>query len=388
LATYFQRKDLLRDFDFEAMPEGSIGALFENWLTLSDNDRNSIDAEFKEIYEMGCEKGFNAILDESKFHLTKENKLSTFVEKLSALSNHYERAMFTFLEHRELWRGATYFYHADRLPYWKKRKNMPKLEASVDEVSIQQFADLISNYFHHTEGRGENCLVECFRRGNLDYFFAYPEDYSQRMIEWVNGEFSPRPHNPAFEIVYVYSQEEGRLDLNYRGNYKAIKPLQKMFAQAILKTDTLPPDPKDESIYDLASLLNRGFSFTYDIGSGIEKVVVKKLRLSSWVKKGDKITLEADADQNRYAIYDILDQLNKSIPLDRYHVTQVELRALVKKEFDKPAKSVSIRITYPNSCSLKYDELDLKLRDMLVASGIEPKEPNKGDASDRTHGTE
>jgi len=41
---------------------------------------------------------------------------------------------------------------------------------------------------------------------------------------------------------------------------------------------------------------------------------------------------------------------------------------------DKPAKVVTIRITHPNSCSLKYDELDLKLRDMLEASGIEPKE--------------
>jgi hypothetical protein len=36
---------------------------------------------------------------------------------------------------------------------------------------------------------------------------------------------------------------------------------------------------------------------------------------------------------------------------------------------------LTIRITHPNSCSLKYDEVDLKLRDMLNASGIEPKEP-------------
>lgn len=36
---------------------------------------------------------------------------------------------------------------------------------------------------------------------------------------------------------------------------------------------------------------------------------------------------------------------------------------------------MNIHITYPNSCSLKYDELGLKLRDMLSASGIEPREP-------------
>ena len=44
------------------------------------------------------------------------------------------------------------------------------------------------------------------------------------------------------------------------------------------------------------------------------------------------------------------------------------------KDADKPAKKVTIRITYPNSCSLKYDEVGLKLRAMLEASGIEPKE--------------
>jgi hypothetical protein len=70
-------------------------------------------------------------------------------------------------------------------------------------------ADHIRNYFHHTEGRSNNCKVEAFRRGDLDYFFAYPEDYSQQSIEWVDGEFDRRPHNPAFEVIYVYSQKDG-----------------------------------------------------------------------------------------------------------------------------------------------------------------------------------
>jgi len=29
--------------------------------------------------------------------------------------------------------------------------------------------------------------------------------------------FGRRPHNPAFEVIYVYSQKEGSLDLNFRG---------------------------------------------------------------------------------------------------------------------------------------------------------------------------
>ena len=124
----------------------------------------------------------------------------------------------------------------------------------------------------------------------------------------------------------------------------------------------------------IEQLLQKNFDFTYAVGSGIEKVTVKKLRLSSRVKKGDRITLEANTFENPEAVYDLLDQVRKSMPLNMYSITQVEIAASITVSADKPAKLVTIRITHPNSCSLKYDELGLKLRDMLEASGIEPRE--------------
>lgn len=376
LARYFQGQGLFGDLDFAAMKEGKPDELFAAWLTLPDNQRNAMDTEFRDIFEMSCEKGFRAIIDEATWQMQEDpDGIMSFIEMLSALSNHYERAMITYLDHTSLWRGATLFYHADTLPYWRKRKNLSHRSAAVDETSVLQLAALIRNYFHHTEGRGKNCVIEAFRRGELDYFFAYPEDYSQQSIEWVNGEFDRRPHNPAFEVIYVYSQKEGSLDLNFRGSYKAIEPLQGMFAQAILKLDGLPPDPKDERVYDLSPLLQKGFNFSYDAGSGIERVTVKKLRFSSRVIRGDRITLEADSSDNPDAVYDLLDEIRASLRLGMYNVTQVELAASVVTDADKPAKMVTIRITYPNSCSLRYDEIGLRLRTMLEASGIEPKEP-------------
>jgi hypothetical protein len=87
------------------------------------------------------------------------------------------------------------------------------------------------------------------------------------------------------------------------------------------------------------------------------------------VKKGDRITLEADATQNREAVYELLAKVGKALPPHLHNVTQVELAASVTTDASKPLEVVTIRITHPNSCSLKYDELDLKLRDMLHASG-------------------
>ena len=53
----------------------------------------------------------------------------------------------------------------------------------------------------------------------------------------------------------------------------------------------LPPEPEDLRVYDLGPLMQRNFEFTYDVGSGIESVVVKKLRLSSRATKGERIAL-------------------------------------------------------------------------------------------------
>lgn len=375
LGRYFAAHEVFADLDFAGMRETQPDELFAAWLTIPDAQRHEMDAEFREIFDLSDEKGFRAIIDEAEWHLAGDRAARTdFVDKLAALSNHFERAMVTFLDHNQYWKGATLFHHADTLPYWRKRKNLPHVPAAVDQATLNELARLIRTYFHHTDGRGDNCVVEPFRRGELDYFFAYPEDYSQHSIEWVDGQFDRRPHNPAFEVIFVYSQKDGSLDLNFRGSYKAIEPLQGMFVTAILKLPELPADPKDGRVYDLNPLKNRNFDFIYDSGSGIEEVAIKKLRLSSKVKRGERITVEADGINDPGAIHAMLDDIAKSIPINQYHVTQVELAALVAVNgHDKP-KSVTVRISYPNSCSLKYDEIDLMLRDMLAASGIEPRE--------------
>ncbi len=378
LGRYFAARGVLAGVDFAALKEAKPEPLFAAWLESPEGERRAMDAELREIHALSSEKGWCAIRDEAEWKFREApGQFTQFVETLAVLDSHEERAMIAFLEHPELWKGATQFCHADSLPYWRKRKGFPHQSASVHEDGRKALAASIRDYFHRTEGRGNNCVVETLRRGELDYFFAYPEDYSQRSLEWVDGEFSPRPHNPAFEVVYVYSEKDGTLDLNCRGANKALEPLQGMFATVILGLPELPPDPEDERVYDLNPLRERGFQFVYDPASGIESVAVKKLRLSSRVVKGDRITLEADAAARREAIFDLLDQMSAPLRLRTWNVTLVELAVLVATKPDEKVKSVTVRITHPNTCSLKYDDVELKLRAMLVDSGIEPREPTE-----------
>ncbi len=381
LARYFHARGVFADLDIAALPEPQPDALWVAWLTLDDTQRHAMDTAFRDIAALSCEKGCRAILDDAAWYFsTNQEAHAAFVEPLASLANHGERAMTTFLDHPACWRRATRFYHADALPAWRKRTHLPHVPAAVDEASLQELAAGMSSYFRRTEGRGTRCVVEPLRRGTLDYFFAYPEDYSQHSVEWVDGQFGQRPHHPAFEVIYVYSQPDGTLDVNIRGARTAVEPLQGLFAAAILKQTALPPDPTDDRVYDLHALREPGFEFVYESGSGIQDVVVTALRLTSRVTTGDRLTVEADTVGHPTAVYDLLARLGSAVPLHLYRVTQVELAVSVITEITQPPQRVTIRLTHPNACSLPYDDLGLTLRAMLHTSGIEPTAPADAEA--------
>lgn len=110
LARYFQRRELFGDLDFSVMKEGKPDELFAAWLTLSETQRNTMDAEFRDIFDTSCEKGFRAMIDEAEFQMD-EDEFTTWVEKFSGLPSHFDRAMLVYLDHNAYWKGATRFYH-------------------------------------------------------------------------------------------------------------------------------------------------------------------------------------------------------------------------------------------------------------------------------------
>ena len=77
-----------------------------------------MDAMFREIFDMSCKRGFKAIFDEARWQFTDKGtpeQIEPFADALSELPNHSHRAMVTFLDHKDFWKGATCFYHADTL---------------------------------------------------------------------------------------------------------------------------------------------------------------------------------------------------------------------------------------------------------------------------------
>lgn len=374
LVRYFKGRGLFGELNFAEMSETSPEALLAAWGELPERQRRELEAEFRQVFEMSCEKGIRTLLDEARWCWPEGSReLEAFIGTLSSQPGHFHRAMAALLDHGECWRRAARYNDPQGMACWRKRKHMGHRPAATDPAGLKYLADLIRTYFHRSEGRGNHCLVEFFHRGGLDYFFAYPEDYSRQEIEWVDGALGLRLHRPAFEVVYVYSQREGSLDLSCPGPYRAVEPLQEMFAKAILKLDRLPDVPKSSQVYDLNPLLRRSFEFVYGADRGVEAVAVRKLRLSSRAEKGNRISAEAESSDHPEALYDLLDSADRSIPFQSFGVTQAELVARVAAGDGEPVRTVRALLTEPASCSLDYGEQGRKLRAMLKASGLEPR---------------
>ena len=366
LASYFDAKNIDLGIDFTALSEKKADSLFTAFTGLPEEQQTAIEAEFQDIHAMACEGGVAALIDEAVFH-----EDDAFVESISAIVGLHAKVMWAFLEKPRFWQGATLFLHADNVSgsFWKKRNDFPPVPPDVEDSAINALANSISTFFHKTEGRGRNCKVEPYRRNNKEYFFAYPEDFGLSAVEWVSNALKNRARHPAFEIIFVYCESEGSLDIYAPKNTKAVPELQKIFARTILKLDSLKDGTIDKRVYDLTPLGDVEFKFQVEPESGIEQIVVTQLRLT--LKHGPKrrITLEADTKNNPQAVYDLLEKLSPPA----YFITQTRVKVIFEPKIGKRARSRTFNITYPNSCALGYDGDDLKIRKMLELSGIEPQ---------------
>lgn len=365
LSQYFSARGITLNIDWPKLKASDGESILAAFAQLDDSQQAEIEAQFQDVHAMASDGGIAALVDEAAFHGDEG-----FADEIAAIEGHHAKVMWALLEKQEYWRGATMFLHADNVSpsYWKKRNDLPPLPPYVEEEDIKALASAISHLFIK-EGRGKNCKVEPYRRHDREYFFAYPEDFAQLGVEWVSNSLKTLAHHPAFEIIFVYSEAEGSLDIYAPRNTKAVPELQRLFSKAILKLETLPDGTIDKRVYDLAPLEDKNFDFTIAPESGITSVEVKRMRLTLKHGKNRRVTLEADTQNNPKAVYELRDSLN----LPPHFITQLGVKVTFEAQDGRRAKTRTFNITYPNSCALNNDGMDLRIRNMLAASGIEPR---------------
>ena len=174
-------------------------------------------------------------------------------------------------------------------------------------------------------GVGQTRLFTSSSQQELDYFFCFGQDYAQAPQEWVDGKLDRRPRNPTYEVIFIYSKDEGKLDTYSKGGKREVPDLEAIFANVILGHKELEPKTDDNRIYDLDVFKERNFSFDFQPDSQIEKVVVRSMRLTP--RYGDKteFTLKGDYNADPKSVYEALLKLSRGASLDQFQITRVEL---------------------------------------------------------------
>lgn len=368
LKQYFQEKEkILKNFNFDELEsETKKDLLYEAFMDLSDGKKIKIETEFQDINKMACQGGLKALKHEAYFHAKDEN----YPHNIPDFVGYHGRIMWTFLERKTYWKGGLHFLLADEMPdvFWKIYNDMPDGIPNLDQKKIKLLEDAVAGHFY-MQGRGRNCKVEVYRRlDEKEYFFIYPEDFPKQTVVWKHRSLNLHTMNPAFEIIFVYTQKERSLEICARKNNKEIIKLGKIFADIIFESKDKVEFNEYKKVYVLNALAKRDIDFKYEENSGIERVTVTQLRLTLATGKYDWLAIKANTLYNPYAVYDILDNLK--LKLD-YEVSMVEIKVEFYPKQDIKGLVRTFRISL-NSCNLLHDENDLIIRKMIIDSGLHP----------------
>lgn len=372
---YLTENGLPGQLDTGAVEDADPDSIYAAWSRLPDPERARAEKDFRQIDLVADESGITTILEEARL---RGKDLEPDFGKMESF---YEKAFFTFFEYPEAFENAVRFREADELPriYWRDRDGIPPCEPRDDKAACDDLADLLRIYFKQKQARGYSCTVELLRRGPAYYYFAYPEDYSRVSLEYQDHDdhLHRRHYRPAFEVVFVYNPDIGRLSTYIHDRAPVAREIQTLFARHIMFIN-IPAMDKDPRTYNLDPLKDRDFIFKYGETSGITDVRVKLLRFALVGRGSKRITIEADPTWSRYALYDLLD--DNKLPLPLLNVTRVGLKATFVPDGRRNRPTRTFYVTFPNSCTLDHDGKDAVLRQMLVDSGIElglSKEENR-----------
>ena len=375
IGRYFhQRQKVLLEIDFNKMEETrkSAEAVFEAFMTLPEKKQQVTESEFQDIDSMAFQGGVKALIEEATEH---PHFNTEFPEIINQHDSDHGKAMWTFMEYPQYWAGATSILFAENIAdsSWKKRNDLPNIQPLVEPEDAQCLEKALIRYFKTREGRGRHCQIDVFRRRNKEYFFAHLTDFGKSELEFEDTVFNPRARTPAFEIIFVYTQSEGSLDIYAPKNTKYIADLQEVFAEKILELEALDEFAGEDGIYNLNLLADRDFVFKGLDDFDIKAVNIRLLRLSLLGSGGRVVTLKADPKYNAKAVHDMVDKYRSS-PFD---VTQAEIIVTFRTPIPgSRTKTRKFTISSPNWCNLRHHGRDGMIREMLIRSGIEEVKMN------------
>jgi len=365
----FQHHAIETGLDLSALKKRQIDPIFAKINALPDNQRQPLDEDFRNISSLATSGGISQLVEEARFQGFE------IIEDLHPITSLIDRAAWACLHYRPVFDAAIRLAVRELLPgrYWKRRLPVKPLPGADLNGAVKPLETVISTYFTDQEGRGKACLVEYLKRDSLHHFFAYPEDFPQSPLAWTAQGLGPHHYRPAFEVVFVFDDSAGWLDIYCESGKETIEQLRSLFAETVVALPDLPEWTKPA--YRLEGLKSRNFQFIRPPDSPIRDVRLKRL---GFAVRGEptKISIDTDPIRDRFALHREMERVFsigrvdvRSIALGQTKIIGATVTATIDHGGGRP-RTRTFDIT-EKSCALKYEGHDLLLREMLIASGID-----------------
>lgn len=328
------------------LTEREIDPLLDYMTELPSQQSNEIEASLRGIFDLSCESGINAIMEAGPLCAVTD-----LGESISEDLSLYGKAMWVWVNRRDVFELATSLHQVDLINWWRKRKDLPKVEPDKSAQAKLRFEDEISTLLK-SEGRGKDCTVEMMSRGGVDYFFAHPDDFVQCVtVHDADGKLAPQTLRQTMLAVFAYKRAEGSLETFAKLPKRHKEQLEVIFSKNILHWDLGPHDPG--AVYELNQLKDPSFDLRPDPEDQLV-VRLRKLRLSAKYN-GRRVLVEvddADPDDSMHRAIEECINLERS-PLSEWNVTLATFCfEFLPLNGRKPGRT-SFDVSYPRSCGLR-----------------------------------
>jgi hypothetical protein len=335
--------------NWDALTDGDTTALYAAWRDLPNGPRERVELMLRQVHDMASEAGVREMIREALF------RGPDIADQLAPLEGHHAKALWVLLN------CGPAFHTARRLlsaaspvgRFWNLTTGFSGEAFDVTQTALAALRASIAALYRE-QGRGHICTVEHFERDGVLYVFLYLDDYTQtHTAHNALGTLTRSPLRPAFELVFVYTQSAGTLDLYARGDRRWRSVLRDRFCEHVLHT-TVPLATPGRRSYQLNGLIDRTFPLDTDPHRGILSAIVRRLRIVPADCLDQRVTLETTSGRAR-EVYDMLDV---HFPIERFprcdlFVNLVTFTVTYVPNGEEGVRPLTFDVSFPDGCNLK-----------------------------------
>lgn len=304
---------------------------------------NELESVLRSVFDLACPSGSDALLEAGR-HCGDVDLGSLVPEDLCV----YGRAMWTWLNYREVFDKAQVIHQVEQMAWWRKRNDLPKNAPDVSPTARAKLEREVAALLK-AQGRGKDCTLETLARDGVDYFFVRPDDFVQNVIVHdEDGQLAPESFRQTLLIVFAYSGQEGTLETFARLPKVMKEQLEGIFSEAVCHWELGPHEP--DAAYELNQLKDPAFDLTPDPADRL-RVRIRKLQLSAKFG-GRRLLVEVDEDDDVHRAIDECLNLERA-PLSEWNVTRVSFCFEFLPLDGRQHGRQSFEVGHPRSCNLR-----------------------------------